>query len=92
MENNLFDIKGIWIYDSEHLPTPSFTYQTVIDTQEQFLALNDNTLFGEYILNCDIDLIENTSFKIMGNYGVFCFYSIFIFKFALCFCSFIFFV
>ena len=71
MENNLFDIKGIWIYDSEHLPTPSFTYQTVIDTQEQFLALNDNTLFGEYILNCDIDLIENTSFKIMGNYGVF---------------------
>ena len=55
MENNLFDIKGIWIYDSEHLPTPSFTYQTVIDTQEQFLALNDNTLFGEYILNCDID-------------------------------------
>ena len=71
MENNLFDIKGVWIYDSEHLPTPSFTHQTVIDTQEQFLALNDNTLFGEYILNCDIDLSGNTSFKIMGNYGVF---------------------
>ena len=71
MENNLFNIKGIWLYDSEHLPTPSFTHQTIIDTQEQFLSLYDNILYGEYILNCDIDLSENTSFIIRGNYGVF---------------------
>lgn len=71
MENNLFKVKGVWVYDSEHLPTLSFTHQIIIDTQEQFIALNDSVLFGEYILNCDIDLSEKTYFSIRENYGVF---------------------
>jgi len=71
MENNLFDIGGVWVYSSGLLPVPCFTHQSNIDTQEQFMLLNDTILFGEYILNCDIDLSGNTTFRIRGNYGVF---------------------
>ena len=71
MEENLFDVKGVWIYDSSNFPTPSYTFQNVIDRQDLFNLLKNNLLFGEYILNCDIDLSENINFIILKNYGVF---------------------
>lgn len=71
MEENLFDVSGAWIYDSINFPMPSYTFQKVIETQEQFISLNNGVLVGDYILNCDIDLSENNNFRIAANYGSF---------------------
>lgn len=70
-EANLFTVQGVWLYTENNFPTPSFSYQTVIDTQEQFLALKDNVLYGDYVLNCDVDLKGVFDFRIKANCGVF---------------------
>lgn len=70
-EANLFDTQGVWLYTENSFPTPSFSYQTVIDTQEQFMDLKDSVLLGEYVLNCDVDLTGVRDFFIKANYGVF---------------------
>ena len=71
MENNLFDVSGVWIYDSINFPTLNYSYQKEINSQEEFIALNGKVIYDDYILNCDIDLSSVKNFRIQANYGTF---------------------
>ena len=71
MESNLFEVPNVWLYDGENFPTPSTTYSVVIDTQEEFEELFGQTLYSDYILNCDIDLTDVRNCMIGANFGKF---------------------
>ena len=70
-ENNCFNVTGVWVYNDGEFPKPNSQIKTIeINSQEEFLTLNNKVLLNNYVLNCDIDL-TNISFKILENYGVF---------------------
>lgn len=70
MEENLFNIVGGWKYEGGYPVFDKSSQVFEVNSLEDFLSLNNKTIFTDVKLNCNIDL-SGQKFVILNNYATF---------------------
>lgn len=70
IEENMFNIVGGWKYEGDYPVLDSSSQTFEVNTLEDFLSLNNKTIFVDVKLNCNIDL-SGQKIIILNNYANF---------------------
>lgn len=70
IEENMFNIVGGWKYEGDYPVLDSSSQTFEVNTLEDFLSLNNKTIFADVKLNCNIDL-SGQKIIILNNYATF---------------------